>query len=299
MNANISFDQILNVPNPNNENVEFKHVSNQIENDCDSLLEIMFDESDNSEISENKVNENTEAIKYFKLLKDIKQLSNNHVFECICTKVFRNKKLFSDHKNNCQKIKNVLLNYYEQCAKTLLPDGYIYNISHKGAEFTGNFEQWFNNLNTLDHKYNIFSNSTKKGSNVLKYIYMRCHAHEIFNCQFQINAIVDNEKNNVTVSFQHNHSHAANAIITDKSGFETTLLLNNKRLDNSTKERLLDFFYDGLSPTVACNRLKSESNNYLKESQHRSQIPYLRTFYYLFEKERNINFGPQSFARIV
>ena len=69
-------------------------------------------------------------------------------------------------------------------------------------------------------------------------------------------------------------------------------MLNNNRLSNSIKERLLDYFYDGLSPTAAWNKLKSESVNYLQDSQHRSRIPYLRTVYYLFEKERNINFGP-------
>ena len=63
------------------------------------------------------------------------------------------------------------------------------------------------------------------------------------------------------------------------------------KLDNEIKEKLIDYFYEGLTPTLALEKLKSKTSNYLNDSKFRSRIPYLRTVYYLFEKERNINFG--------
>ena len=109
--------------------------------------------------------------------------------------------------------------------------------------------------------------------------------------------MIDKSSNTIDLSFHGYHNHSPNQKYTDKSGNETSLWLKSKRLSTEVKDKLINYFYQGLTPTKALEKLKIESCDYIKESKDRVKIPYLRTVYYLFEQEREINFGAADICR--
>ena len=267
--------------NPNSEN----YIEN--ENDAFEILNILNNESDNDTENNNLDQETNKFKSYFEFLENIKSSNNNEKIKCICGSELSSRKTFSNHKNTCKSIRNIILEYNNYSIK-FLPQTHDYLVATKSVSTIGNFENWFKDLNSTNHKYVIKSSHFNSKVNKT-YKNIKCHAFEVKKCDFQINAIVTGENINFTLIGYHNHS--SDAVYTDKAGNETSLLLKNSRLDEDVKEKLLNYFYQGYAPTKALEKLKFDSENYMEDSKYRSRIPYLRTVYYLFEKERIINFG--------
>ena len=64
------------------------------------------------------------------------------------------------------------------------------------------------------------------------------------------------------------------------------------------REKVINLFYNGLTPTEALENLKESSENYWQDSKDRSKIPNLEDLYYLFDKEKAIQFGSQDVDEI-
>ena len=264
----------------------FSNEDNSSENDAFEILEAIDSESEDENINSSPCNYNT-IYRYMDFLKYVKSIRSDDSVSCLCGFTLKNKKSFSSHKNICQVLCGLELDY-KRFFLNYFPKEISYEFTDKEIIFYENFNKWFDSLNSLDHKYIIKSSHTKN-NRIQRNI--KCHAHQAFNCDLVINCYETNESK-VSLTFSGSHNHLPNESYIDKSGNVTTLFLKNKKLEENVKDKLLDFFYSGLTPTGALERLKFESSNYLEDSKYRSRIPYLRTVYYLFEKERNINFGP-------
>ena len=54
---------------------------------------------------------------------------------------------------------------------------------------------------------------------------------------------------------------------------------------------MIELFYKGFTPSNALMHLKESNENYMLDSKNREIIPNLNDVYYLFKKEKSINFG--------
>lgn len=227
---------------------------------------------------------------YCSFLKTLKNQTCDNQISCLCSSILKNKKSFSKHKNSCKLLKT-RETLYNEFILNFLPANGFYNDVSKSIVYDGPFDQWFENLNRGDHKYIILTTRNDNAKNLI-YKSIACHVYEVKKCESRFNIIFNQDDNKILISPLCYHNHSPFDHIIDTNGKKIPILLRNKRLDFDVKEKLISYFYDGLTPSAALENLKLESQNYEEESKYRCRIPYLRTVFYLFEKERNISFGP-------
>ena len=80
---------------------------------------------------------------------------------------------------------------------------------------------------------------------------------------------------------KHYHSHE----------YDSDMALLKNPIEQETKDLLISLFYKGYTPSDALNYIKENCPNYFEASKNRSIIPNLTDVYYLFKKEKIINFG--------
>ena len=109
-----------------------------------------------------------------------------------------------------------------------------------------------------------------------------CMHRNKVSCPFEINITFTGNNLKIKVISTHNHES------------ENEIVLLNNPISLETKQKMIDLFYQGETPTSALEILKESSENYLSDSKNRSLIPNIADVYYIFKKERNLNFGCQD-----
>jgi len=159
-----------------------------------------------------------------------------------------------------------------------LPDEYDYSNDLETIVFNcGDYDLWYEKFNA-DYKYSIKSSQTIKN---VRYITLICYHTRHADCKFTANINIKNEKVTLKISDHHNHE------------FNDERCLLHNPIKICVKDELIDLLYSGETPTGALKILKEKSTNYISDSKDRSIIPNLTDVYYLFKKERRINFGSE------
>ena len=201
---------------------------------------------------------------------------------CACKKLFKTKKSLSHHKKTCLTHTMLMIELNKKVID-LLPKNIEYKIISNEIHFTyEDFNTWFEKLNS-NFKYSV-KNSKKIEEKFYKKII--CKHSKIFDCGFEINLMIDGENFSIKAKNCHNHIYD-----------DTKALLNNP-VSGETKKILTDLFYQGETPTGALKELKRSSENYISQSTDRSIIPNLNDVYYLFKKEKIVNFGKANLDSI-
>ena len=192
-------------------------------------LNLLFDHSIENNFIENSYIDESSSIEYCNFLENIKKLDKDQSVICLCTQVLKNKKLFSKHKMTCKTFID-LENFYRSSMIKYLTQNYFYQQCLKNILLMGNFENWFNDLNSNNHHYILF---TTKLDKIKKCTYktIKCHAYKIKYCSFSINMTIFSDNKFTKISFSGFHNHAPDETYTDKSGNVSNLLLKNKKLD--------------------------------------------------------------------
>ena len=217
-------------------------------------------------------------------------LKNIEEIKCLCLTKLKNKNSFQSHKKHCKTFSQYEKTYYEYALEQM-PKNLNCTSDNGTIKYCGAPEIFFNSFQS---NYILSSSSKSKG---VSYKKIQCFAHKINECSFFINVTYTEAKiHSINCHGFHNHS-------SDEEFFDSKtkqlVPLNSKKtkMCESTKNSIINLFYEGETPTTALEKFKlSFAEDYQNASRDRSLIPDLRSVYSLFEKEKSINFGSANIS---